>query len=201
MMDNVVMNNNRADYADGGGGMMNLNGDPVLTNVTICNNTAQFTQGGGFNNYRGTPVMTNCILWGNTQSGSPDQIHNSGTYMWVSYSDIEGGFPGIDNINEDPLFIDPAGWDFHLQEISPCIDTGTNSAPNLLTVDFDGNPRIIDGDGDGARIADMGAYEYVYSFSSGGGTGPTVGGRVFPVNKTALLFRVIPELIRNLFFL
>jgi hypothetical protein len=35
---------------------------------------------------------------------------------------------------------------------------GNNTvAPNI---DFDGNPRLIDGDGDGIAIVDMGTFEY-----------------------------------------
>ena len=49
--------------------------------------------------------------------------------------------------------------DLHLGSGSPAIDTGTNSAISLPT-DLDGNPRIVDGDGDGHATVDMGAYEY-----------------------------------------
>ncbi len=42
---------------------------------------------------------------------------------------------------------------------SPCIDAGDNTATQAL-VDLDGNPRIVDGDGDGTPVVDMGAYEF-----------------------------------------
>lgn len=57
------------------------------------------------------------------------------------------------------MFVDAAGGDYHLQAGSPCIDAGTNEgAPNM---DFDGNPRPIDGDGDNIAVVDMGAFEFM----------------------------------------
>ncbi|RMG04336.1 MAG: IPTL-CTERM sorting domain-containing protein [Nitrospirae bacterium] len=64
------------------------------------------------------------------------------------------------NIHADPLFFDPTNGDFHLQSTSPCIDVGDNGAWNLPTTDFEGDDRIIDGDGDGTAVVDMGADEY-----------------------------------------
>ncbi|MEN3330718.1 MAG: serine protease [Blastocatellia bacterium] len=63
------------------------------------------------------------------------------------------------NISADPLFMNPAVDDYHLQTNSPSIDTGDNSAPNLPSTDLDGKPRIQDGNHDGIAIVDMGAYE------------------------------------------
>ena len=40
------------------------------------------------------------------------------------------------------------------------IDVGLNSAPDLLTTDLDGLPRIVDGSGKKTFIIDMGAYEF-----------------------------------------
>jgi len=65
----------------------------------------------------------------------------------------EGG-----NDDFDPLFV--GSGDYHLQSDSPCIDVGDNSAPQIQNDDFEGNPRIVDGDVDGNAIVDMGADEY-----------------------------------------
>jgi hypothetical protein len=77
----------------------------------------------------------------------------------VTYSDIQGA-PGAGNIDEDPLFVDPANGDLHLGPDSPCIDAGDNGAPNLPAYDFEGDPRIMDGDLNGTRIVDMGVDEF-----------------------------------------
>jgi hypothetical protein len=47
---------------------------------------------------------------------------------------------------------------------SPCIDTGDNNAPNLPATDFDGHPRIIDGDCNDTEVVDMGAFEFNYAY-------------------------------------
>jgi hypothetical protein len=57
------------------------------------------------------------------------------------------------------LFVNAANDDYHLQAGSPCIDAANLS--NSLSVDLDGVPRPLDGNGDGVAISDMGAYEYL----------------------------------------
>ena len=65
------------------------------------------------------------------------------------------------NISADPLFANPTGGDYHLQQGSPSIDAGDNMTSNLPDTDIDGNPRILDGDGNGTVIIDMGVYEFL----------------------------------------
>jgi hypothetical protein len=60
------------------------------------------------------------------------------------------------NIEQDPQLTS----DFHLTEISPCLDMGTSAAPNIPLKDFEGHPRSYDGNQDGNKFPDMGADEF-----------------------------------------
>jgi parallel beta-helix repeat protein len=143
--------------AAGGGGVYNYSSSPTVTNCTFFGNSAAGYGGGMFNWQSSFPTVTNCILWGDS---SPEIYSEAGLSPSVSYSDIQGGYPGTGNINADPRFVDPDGPDdvvgtqdddLHLTELSPCIDMGTSSgAPDT---DLEGNMRP---QGDGY---DMGAYE------------------------------------------
>ena len=46
----------------------------------------------------------------------------------MTYTCVQGGFPGIGNIDDDPLLTDPESGDFTLQPDSPCIDAGSPDA-------------------------------------------------------------------------
>ncbi len=71
------------------------------------------------------------------------------------------------NISADPLFVNAAGDDYHLKKGSPAIDSGNNSALQLLAnagfalaTDLDGKARVQDATGKGYPVIDMGAYEF-----------------------------------------
>ena len=163
---NCTFWNNSA--SNDGGAMLNDNSSPTLTNCTFWGNLAG--DGGGIYDFFSSPTLTNCILWGNT----PDQIYNAdpatrASSPVVSYSDIQGGCAtvagnvcGMGNIDADPLFVDPDNGDFHLGALSPCIDTGDNAAPSLPPYDFEGDPRIMDGNHDGTPTVDMGVDEALW---------------------------------------
>ncbi len=147
---NCIFIGNSAEY---GGGMYNVGADANLINCTFSGNWADGLGGGIYSILSGTTI-TNCILWGNVG----EQIGPNSDGVSVTYSDIQGGWPGIGNINDDPM-LEPDGY--HLTPCSPCIDAGD---PNYIAgpneTDIDGEPRIIDGDFYGKAIVDMGADEY-----------------------------------------
>jgi hypothetical protein len=121
---------------EGGGGACTENANnPRFESCTFRDNAAT-TAGGMLANSDAN--FTHSILWDN----APDSI--SGT-VTVDYSDVQllvGVWPGIGNLNADPLFFDgPMGGPL-LNLGSPCIDAGAYEAwgnlaartaqPNLL---------------------------------------------------------------------
>jgi hypothetical protein len=65
------------------------------------------------------------------------------------------------NIDADPLFTSDLQSDFSLRPGSPAIDSAYSPplAPGESATDLNGNPRVLDGNGDGIAARDMGAFE------------------------------------------
>jgi hypothetical protein len=80
-----------------------------------------------------------------------NEIYQSGYFIDLTYSDIQGGWPGEGNIDADPLFV--GGGDYHLAAGSPCINTGTGAGAPADDLDGDPRPQGVG--------YDMGADEYV----------------------------------------
>src|SRR5918995_2515914 len=69
------------------------------------------------------------------------------------------------NISEDPFFVNPTIQDYRLQVISSSIDAGDTFASGpFYGIDLEGQPRFLDGNGDGNVVIDMGAYEFGEQF-------------------------------------
>ncbi len=166
---NSLIENNSGLWS---GGIYCENSNPVFINTTITQNTGE--SGGTITAVNNSnPILINSILWENL----PAEIYFSETEnpnsVYLVNSAIQGGEEGIEtndngtvhwldgNIDENPLFLNPDEYDFHLQDISPCIGSGINEieingtwfyAPEF---DIEGNPRPAPAE----SMPDMGAYE------------------------------------------
>ena len=89
------------------------------------------------------------------------------TTTYTDYQDSEApqasngtattSFDGV-LVDVDPQFLDPANGNFALRGGSPVVDKGQPGSAGPA-VDLNGDPRVVDGDGNGTRVRDMGAYE------------------------------------------
>jgi len=135
------------------------NSNPNLTHVTISNNISpQWVSIFLASNSQLT--MINSIIWHDSQEEILLSENTAGTN--ITYTNIQGGWEGEENIDVDPLFADFENGDYRLswdnypyedETMSPCIDAGT--------ADLNGNgyEDITDSLYYG-QAPDMGAYEF-----------------------------------------
>ncbi len=137
--------------SNGGGITCTFYSCPMVMHSVIALNVA-YDRGGGISTYwYSEAVVVNSVIWNNSAPLGP-QIYAEVSTPDVTYSDIQGGWPGAGNIEADPLFYDDDN--FHLAPDSPCIDAGT---PVSVVSDIDGDPRPWQPNGGGW---DMGADEF-----------------------------------------
>ncbi|MHC4676521.1 MAG: hypothetical protein ACYTBZ_28885 [Planctomycetota bacterium] len=159
-----TITNGSATY---GGGLYDYNSGMLVSNCLFTGNSADYG-GGMYNEYECSPLISNCTFAGNTAvdgnaiaCDSPGQSNpsilqirdsiiwdgingiwnNDGSTITINYSDVQGGWVGVGNLDSDPNFGDPCNGDYHLMSqagrwysqtqylvhddvTSPCIDAG-----------------------------------------------------------------------------
>jgi serine protease len=141
---------------------------PVVANNTMVNNSVGVRVDARVPT--SAQLYLNNIVYGNQTGLEVDFLSSGNEPTWTNnlvfqnttnYSGISDQTGQNGNISVDPLFVDVTHHNFQLQSSSPAIDAGTLSVPHLPPTDFAGNPRVVDGNGDGTALPDMGAYEFI----------------------------------------
>jgi serine protease len=197
IVNNIIVNNTLSGLSPvGGGGIYsNSSSSPTIINNTIASNTAE-GRGAGIYFVNTSTTITNNIIYDNQATIDGGGVYCSTPSPTLEYNDVTSNSPneysgcsgGTGAIAADPLFDDAQ---YHIvYPDSPCIDVGDNSAPSLPSTDFEGDPRIFDGDDDGTDTVDIGADEYYVAPPPPPPPPPprgAVGGTVYPVDKAAIL--------------
>ena len=162
----------------------------TITNSTLVNNTSTIYNAIYFDNTIDTTIrFRNCIIWGNTRWNQGTKqledynildyyrgvdsmyINNYYRFQYVNclkgptfdpYTTSTNRTPPPGAFIADPLFVDTANRDYHLQCGSPAVNMGYNACYNsgnvpdisYITTDLDGNPRFFNN-----GTVDLGCYE------------------------------------------
>jgi hypothetical protein len=154
---NNLICHNTGGVVYGGGGVWTIGTGPapiLIENNTIVDNHSH-TQGGAIYIWSSIVTLRGNILWGNSQGTGGPIATRSGGIAEVTYSDVEGGYTGTGNIDQDPDFGD--ALNYILGDLSPCIDAG-DPDPAFNDPEDPGIPGQARWPSQGGLRNDMGTY-------------------------------------------
>jgi hypothetical protein len=168
LVQNLIVKN----HGWGAGGGISVNSTFTMVSNTIADNDSPVGSAIAGNHYPGSKMINNIVVARAGQTSfscgvilAPPALINNNFFSPGGnvFQDCDFLLPA-GNISADPLFVNPAMGDYHLQPNSPSMDAGDNNAPSLPAADIDGNARILDGNADGLAVIDQGVDEVVPPF-------------------------------------
>lgn len=180
---NTLFNANRANANSAGALFFSTGGkhERNIVNCSFVNNYAA-DRAGGILASNPEDTIANSLFWGNEDSTGMDEYAQISKEidgdLYINSCCImgwSGNRTGDDNFADDPMLVDPLGFDglsgtedddMHLGSGSSCIDVGNNLLlpDEWALMDLDNQPRIMNdpyirGRGKYKLIIDVGAYE------------------------------------------
>ncbi len=136
-MDNCLIIDNTGPALDCGNGT-----SVALRNCTLAGNAENgISPGGAVSCFSSSATLVDCIVWDN----SPVSFTGDTTNIAATFSDIQGGWPGTGNMDQDPLYVSVPMYTHFLSQTaagqaadSPCIDTGSVAASSICFETADG---------------------------------------------------------------
>lgn len=151
---NTIFAFNTATYS--GGAIYNYGSIPHIENSVFYKNTRSLGQGSTlFLVSTSSCEINNSIFWSDDTTNLQEDFYGVNT-SYISYCDIEDmgtTYNNNNNISIDPLLANPENYNFHLQETSPCINAGSDTASYQF--DIDGETRPYD------NKVDIGVDEFI----------------------------------------
>jgi len=135
-----------------------LFGVDSISNPIVRNNTIVYNLSCGVAQGQDVNVnITNNIIYGNTVKGISFVGSNYYYNVIINYNCIQSGYNGDGTgnlVGQNPQFRNAVNDDFHLNNTSPCINTGNPSTSGDNETDIDGEQRKI------GSAVDMGSDEH-----------------------------------------
>lgn len=156
-----ILIENNVVYNNGGKGIHAFYSDNIdIVNNTLYNNSTRPNQWGACDISVYDSDNTN--IYNNTakSTGNIPSMHFYNSYNTDVYNNVHSNginnngiaYDSGNNLQQNPLYADEGGFDFHLTPASPAIDHGNSNYP-IASTDHDGNNRIA------GNSVDAGAYE------------------------------------------
>lgn len=172
IVSNLICNNSGVF----GGGVLMFSGGELINNTVVGNGAAFAGNIYAVSDATGQCLITDNIIC-NATNGGGMYVGSQDTITRTAFNDVWNNTGGDDfgenrsgvdgNISQDPAFVDAGNYDFHLRDVSPCINAGDPSFQlSAGELDFYGSTRLY------ARRVDIGASEYLDNFRPLANAGP-----------------------------
>ena len=103
---NCLIVGNRSTESESGGGISCSESGATFINCTMAGNNGG-VRGAGLWFKNSQAEMTNSIIWGN---GPVEVLAEGSNQPVITYTDVGGGWPGLGDLDSDPLFVRPGYW-------------------------------------------------------------------------------------------